>query len=100
MSAGDGLRLQNAYGSKIQWAPIMLIVSLVAFFSGVSLLGFEGFNVIARENQGRLIAFFFLLFLALAFSWGAFINAFASSVTITTGDGPGSIASSPTWWQP
>jgi hypothetical protein len=64
-----------AYYSRIQWAPIMLIVSLVAFFFAVSILGFEGFNVIARQNQGRLIAFFTLLSLALAFSWGAFISS-------------------------
>ncbi len=64
-----------AYSSNIQWAPILLIVSLVAFFFAVSFLGFEGFDVIARQNQGRLITFFFLLFLALAFSWGAFISS-------------------------
>jgi hypothetical protein len=53
----------------------MLIVSLVAFFFAVSLVGFEGFNVIVQKNQGRLMAFFFLLFVSLVSSWGAFINS-------------------------
>lgn len=64
-----------AYGSRMQWAPIMLIVSLIAFFLAVSLLGSGGFSVIARQDQGGLIAFFLLLSLALAFSWGAFISS-------------------------
>ena len=53
----------------------MLVLSLFAFFFAVSLLGFEGFDVIAKQNQGRLLVFFFFLILALVFSWGAFINS-------------------------
>ncbi len=64
-----------ASDSAMRWTPIMLVLSLFAFFFAVSLLGFEGFNVIAKENQGRLLVFFFLLILALLFSWAAFINS-------------------------
>ena len=60
---------------SMRWTPIMLVLSLIAFFLAVLLLGFEGFDVIARQNQGRLVVFFFLLMLALVFSWGSFINS-------------------------
>jgi hypothetical protein len=53
----------------------MLVLSLFAFFIAVSLLGVDGFGVIAQQNQGRLIVFFFLLILSLVFSWRAFINS-------------------------
>ena len=53
----------------------MLVLSLFAFFFAVSLLGFEGFDVMANQNQGRLLTFFFLLILALICSWAGFVNA-------------------------
>ena len=61
--------------SSMRWTPFMLVLSLIAFFSAVLLLGFQGFDVIAHQNQGRLLVFFFLLILALVFSWAAFVNA-------------------------
>ena len=64
-----------AHDSGMRRTPVMLVISLVAFFLAVSILGFEGFDVIAKQNQGRLLIFFFLLILALVFSWGAFINS-------------------------
>ncbi len=64
-----------AHEPGMRWTPLMLALSLVAFFLAVSILGFEGFDVIAKQNQGRLLIFFFLLILALVFSWGAFINS-------------------------
>ena len=64
-----------ASDSAMRWTPIMLVLSLFAFFSAVLLLGFQSFDVIAKQNQGRLLVFFFLLILALLFSWASFINA-------------------------
>ena len=64
-----------ASDSRTRWTPIMMVLSLFAFFFAVSLLGFEGLNVMAKQNQGRLVVFFFLLVLSLVFSWGSFINA-------------------------
>ena len=64
-----------ASDSAMRWTPIMLVLSLFAFFFAVLLLGFQSFDVIAKQNQGRLLVFFFLLILALLFSWASFINA-------------------------
>jgi hypothetical protein len=64
-----------AHDSGMRWTPLMLALSLIAFFFAVSILGFDGFDVIARQNQGRLLIFFLLLILALVFSWGAFVNS-------------------------
>jgi hypothetical protein len=64
-----------ASDSAMRWTPIMLVLSLFAFFFAVLLLGFQSFDIIARENSGRLLVFFFLLILALLFSWASFINA-------------------------
>ena len=64
-----------ASDSGMRWTPIMLVLSLVSFFLATSLLGYEGFGLIATQNQGRLLAFFFLLMLSLVFSWGSFINS-------------------------
>ena len=61
--------------SEMRWTPIMLVLSLFAFFFAVLLLDFQSFDVIAKQNQGRLLVFFFLLILALLFSWASFINA-------------------------
>ena len=61
--------------SEMRWTPIMLVLSLFAFFFAVLLIGFQSFDVIAKQNQGRLLVFFFLLILALLFSWASFINA-------------------------
>jgi hypothetical protein len=64
-----------AHDSAMRRTPLMLALSLIAFFFAVSILGFDGFDVITRQNQGRLFIFFFLLILALVFSWGAFVNS-------------------------
>jgi hypothetical protein len=64
-----------AYDPEMRRTPIMLVVSLFAFFFAVGLIGFEGIGVLARFSQGRLLVFIFLLILALIFSWGAFINS-------------------------
>jgi hypothetical protein len=53
----------------------MMVLSLFAFFFAVSLLGFEGLDVLAKQDHGQLLVFFFLLILSLVFSWGAFINS-------------------------
>jgi hypothetical protein len=58
-----------------RWTPIMLVLSLVSFFLAVSLLGYEGFAIIAAQHQDRLLIFFFLMMIALVFSWGSFINS-------------------------
>ena len=39
----------------MRWTPIMMVLSLFSFFFAVSLFGFGGFDVIARENQGLLM---------------------------------------------
>ena len=64
-----------ASDSAMRWTPIMLVLSLFAFFFAVLLLGFQSFDVMAKENQGRLLVFFFLLILSLLFSWASFINS-------------------------
>ena len=61
--------------SAMRWTPVMLVLSLFTFFFAVLLIGFQSFEVIAKQNQGRLLVFFFLLILALLFSWASFINA-------------------------
>jgi hypothetical protein len=59
----------------LKWTPIMLVLSLIAFFSAVALLGRDGSSVSATQNQAALILFFFLLIISLVLSWGAFVNS-------------------------
>ena len=59
----------------MRWTPIMLALSIFAFLFAVSLLGVDGFDVLAKQNQGRLLVFFFFLIISLVFSWASFINA-------------------------
>ena len=63
-----------ASDSAMRWTPIMLAMSIFAFLFAVSLLGFDGFDVLAKQNQGRLLVFFFFLIIALVFSWASFVN--------------------------